>query len=50
MQQKYVIVFIATSTKVKGFWSPGEPQIGVGQGFWLNALAGSVWTTNFTVP
>ena len=31
-------------------WSPSEPEIDVGQGFWLSTLGGSVWTTNFTVP
>lgn len=26
-----------------------EPQVAVGQGFWLNSLPGATWTTNFTV-
>jgi hypothetical protein len=30
-------------------WSPSEPSIAVGQGFWLNTSAGSTWSNNFTV-
>jgi len=40
---------VATMVKAR-YWVPSEPQIGLGQGFWLKAYAGSVWTTNFTVP
>jgi hypothetical protein len=31
-------------------WTPSEPSIAVGQGFWLKTSAGSVWNQNFTVP
>jgi len=30
-------------------WTPGEPPISVGQGFWLSTSAGSVWSNNFVV-
>lgn len=30
-------------------WSPVEPQISVGQGFWLNSAPGNGWTNNFIV-
>jgi hypothetical protein len=30
-------------------WSPSEPQISVGQGFWFLYNANSTWKTNFTV-
>jgi hypothetical protein len=42
---------VNTYGQVKGVWkwAPAEPTIGVGEGFWLNALAGATWTTNFTV-
>ena len=40
---------VFTLSAKAGGWSPSEPQIGVGQGFWLKSLPGSVWTTNFTV-
>jgi len=30
-------------------WNPSEPQISVGQGFWLDSASGTTWTQNFTV-
>jgi len=30
-------------------WSPSEPVINIGQGFWLKTSAGSTWNQNFTV-
>ena len=30
-------------------WTPSEPQIAVGQGFWLNSGAGATWSNNFVV-
>jgi len=30
-------------------WSPSEPQINVGQGFWLSSGAGATWTNKFIV-
>jgi hypothetical protein len=32
-----------------GAWLGGEPTIAVGEGFWLNAHAGSLWNRTFTV-
>ena len=45
---------ISTYAKLKGAntptWNPnGEPQIAIGQGFWLNSSAGSVWSNYFIV-
>jgi hypothetical protein len=30
-------------------WNPSEPQINVGQGFWLSSGAGATWTNKFIV-
>jgi hypothetical protein len=30
-------------------WNPSEPQIAVGQGFWLDSASSAGWTNNFTV-
>jgi hypothetical protein len=31
-------------------WTPAEPSVNVGQGFWLNfSTAGTVWSNNFLV-
>jgi len=32
-----------------GAWTPSEPQIGIGQGFWFFSATGAPWTNNFTV-
>jgi hypothetical protein len=41
----------STYSTAKGVtaWHPSEPQIAIGQAFWLNAQPGQTWTTNFTV-
>lgn len=31
-------------------WPAGEPNLAVGEAFWLQGHAGSSWTRNFTVP
>jgi hypothetical protein len=47
---KDYVISTWSSAKHPNVWFPSEPQIGIGQGFWLAAAAGSTWTTNFTVP
>jgi hypothetical protein len=32
-----------------GEWSPSEPVIGVGEGFWVEKVAATTWTRNFSV-
>jgi hypothetical protein len=44
---------INSYVKLKGqtnpSWSPAEPSIGIGEGFWLNSGSGAVWSNYFTV-
>jgi hypothetical protein len=40
--------FYAFSLK-SSTWTPSEPQITVGQGFWLDSATSAGWTNNFTV-
>jgi hypothetical protein len=40
--------FYVFSTKTAA-WSPSEPQIAVGQGFWLDSATSAGWTNTFTV-
>jgi len=44
---------INTFVKAKGGgstnWSPAEPSLGIGEGFWLKSGAGAVWSNYFVV-
>jgi len=44
-----VFAYAANKTGTLTNWSPSEPQINVGQGFWLNSGAGAGWTNVFIV-
>jgi hypothetical protein len=39
-----------TQSQFVGIWIPSEPNIKVGEAFWLNAAAAKDWARNFTVP
>ncbi|MGB0582145.1 MAG: hypothetical protein ACPGVU_20820 [Limisphaerales bacterium] len=36
-------------SKVAGIWLPSQPQIDVGEGFWISKIAGANWTRTFDV-
>ncbi len=48
-QGKYVINSFTKSKTGVLAWTPAEPSIAVGEGFWLNSQAGGVWSNYFTV-
>jgi hypothetical protein len=41
--------FISAWDELFGEWDNGEPQIGVGDGFWIRSAAGGTWTRDFSV-
>jgi len=41
--------YFATSGFTKSGWGPSQPNIGVGEAFFLSSAAGGTWTRNFTV-
>jgi hypothetical protein len=41
--------FISTWDDLFGEWDNGEPQVGVGDGFWIRSAAGGTWTRDFSV-
>jgi hypothetical protein len=41
--------FISTYDELFGEWDNGEPEVGVGDGFWVRKAAAATWTRDFSV-
>jgi hypothetical protein len=44
-----IYTYAANKAHTATNWSPSQPSITVGQGFWLNSQTGAPWTNNFIV-
>jgi len=48
--QSYVVsTYAKNKTGTATNWSPGEPSVNVGEGYWLDSASGTTWTQTFTV-
>jgi hypothetical protein len=42
--------YFSANTFLFGSWQPGEPNIGVAEGFWYSSAGANNWIRNFSVP